>query len=132
MNALTARVLRGPCLGLVMAALPAVAQAHHSTLPYDGEHPTTIQGTVTEFAWRNPHSFVYLDVKNDAGEIEHWSIETESLIFLRRLGWTKDMMKPGDTITALGARAKNGSHTMRCKTLTLADGRQLMCFPNST
>jgi Family of unknown function (DUF6152) len=132
MNGLTARVLRGPCLGLVVAALPLAALAHHSTLPFDGDHPTTIRGTVREFAWRNPHSYIYLDVKNDAGNVEHWTIETEALIFLRRLGWTKDMMKPGDTVTALGARAKNGSFTMRCKVLTTADGRQYACFPNST
>lgn len=132
MSGLTARVLRGPCLGLAMIALPLLAQAHHSTLPFDGEHPTTIQGTVHEFAWRNPHSYIYLDVKNTAGETEHWTIETESLIFLRRLGWSKDMMKPGDAISAIGARAKNGSHTMRCKVLTLADGKQYACFPASS
>jgi uncharacterized protein DUF6152 len=132
MNALTARGLRLPWLGLAMVALPVLAQAHHSTLPFDGEHPTTIRGTVQEFAWRNPHSYIYLDVKNEAGATEHWAIETESLIFLRRLGWSKDMMKPGDIISAIGARAKNGSHTMRCKVLSLADGRQFACFPNSS
>ena len=47
MNAWTRAVLRGPCLGLVMVAFPVLAQAHHSTLPFDGEHPTTIRGAVT-------------------------------------------------------------------------------------
>ena len=85
---------------------------------------------VTQYDWRNPHSYVHLDVKDEAGKIEHWTIETESLIFLRRLGWTKDMLKAGDEISATGARAKNGAHMMRCKVLGLPDGRELPCFPN--
>jgi hypothetical protein len=124
------RVWRGPWLGMILLTLPMLALAHHSTLPYDGEHPTTLRGVVTEFAWRNPHSYIHLDVKNDDGKVEHWAIETESLIFLRRLGWTKDMLKPGDTISTTGARAKNGAHMMRCKVLRLEDGRELPCFPN--
>jgi hypothetical protein len=104
--------------------------AHHSTLPFDGEHAATIRGVVTRYDWQNPHSYVHLDVKDDAGDTGHWTIETESLIFLRKLGWTKDMLKPGDTITATGARAKNGTLLMRCKVLDLPDGRELPCFPN--
>jgi len=107
-----------------------LALAHHSTLPFDGEHPTTLRGVVTEFDWRNPHSYIRLDVKDDKGKVEHWAIETESLILLRRLGWSKDMLKPGDTISTTGARAKNGAQMMRCKVLQLADGRELPCFPN--
>jgi hypothetical protein len=123
-------------LGLTFAAgaiaFPALALAHHSTLPYDGQHPTTIRGVVTEYAWRNPHSFVYLNVKNDQGNVEHWAIETESLLWLRRLGWTKDMLKPGDPVSATGARARNGTLVMRCKTISLPDGRELPCFPDTT
>lgn len=115
-------------LGCTMVALPALA--HHSTLPFDMEHPTVLHGVVTLYDWRNPHSFVHLDVKDDAGNVEHWTIETESLLLLRRLGWTKDMLKPGDVITTMGARAKNGAHMMRCKVLDLPDGRELPCFPN--
>ena len=117
--------------GVLLLALAAPrGWAHHSTLPYDGDHATTLHGVVTEFAWRNPHSYVYLDVTDAAGGVEHWTIETESLILLRRLGWSKDMLKPGDAITTTGARAKNGSHMMRCKELRLADGRELACFPS--
>ena len=64
--------------------------------------------------------------------MEHWAIETESLIFLRRLGWTKDMMKPGDTISATrGARKERLTHDA-LQGLELADGRQFACFPNSS
>jgi hypothetical protein len=128
MNRLKLRALALACL-LVGAALPLAA--HHSTLPFDGEHATVIEGIVTRFEWRNPHSRVYLDVQVENGGVEHWTIETESLIVLSRLGWTKEMLKPGDRITTTGARAKNGSHMMRCKVLDLADGREVPCFPNS-
>ena len=118
----------GLSLGCTIAAMPAMA--HHSTLPFDTEHPTVLRGVVTQYDWRNPHSFVHIDVKSDAGSIEHWTIETESLIVLRRLGWTKDMLKPGDVITTTGGRAKNGTPMLRCKVLDLPDGRELPCFPN--
>ena len=122
------RTMLGLSLGCTIVAMPALA--HHSTLPFDGQHPTVLHGVVTQYDWRNPHSFVHIDVKNDSGSVEHWTIETESLLILRRLGWTKDMLKPGDVITTTGARAKNGALMMRCKVLDLPDGRELPCFPN--
>lgn len=122
-------VARGLCFGLLLAGSAVPTLAHHSTLAFDGEHGTTLQGVVTEYDWRNPHSHIYLDVKDDAGMIEHWIIETESLILLRRLGWSKDMLEPGDPILAVGARAKNGSYLMRCREIDLPDGRELNCFP---
>ena len=125
------RAVPGLTFAASLIAFPALALAHHSTLPYDGQHPTTIRGVVTEYAWRNPHSFIYLDVKNDRGNVEHWAIETESLLWLRRLGWTKDMLKPGDPVSATGARARNGTLVMRCKTISLPDGRELPCFPDT-
>src|SRR5690242_19425029 len=107
------------------------APAHHSTLPFDGDHATTLRGVVTAYEWRNPHSFIRLDVKEEAGNVAHWTIETESHVFLNKLGWTKDLLKPGDAIRTTGAAAKDGTHLMRCKTLELPDGRELPCFPSS-
>jgi hypothetical protein len=119
-------------LGFGCILLPAAsALAHHSTLPFDSEHATVLRGIVTAYEWRNPHSFLRLDVKDGSGNVSHWTIETESLLFLKKLGWTKDMLKPGDAVRATGAAAKDGAHLMRCKTLELPDGRELSCFPNS-
>jgi hypothetical protein len=116
-----------PVIACAIAGV-AAARAHHSTLAYDGEHPTTIAGEVRRFEWQNPHTLIYMDVKSGDG-VEHWVVESESPNLLGRLGWSKTVMKAGDRITALGGRAKDGSHSLRCKDVQLPDGRSLPCFP---
>lgn len=91
-------------------ALCAPAFAHHGAPSlYDVLHPITIKGTVTEFVFANPHAQIYLDVKSDKGEVVHWSIETNGPGQLRRAGWTRETLKPGDTIAVTLIPAKNGA-----------------------
>jgi hypothetical protein len=115
------------CVCALAAAAPV--RVHHSTLAYDGEHPTTISGEVRRFEWQNPHTLIYMDVKN-GDVVDRWVVESESPNLLGRLGWTKTVIKSGDRITTLGGRAKDGSHRLRCKEVQLADGRDLPCFPS--
>lgn len=110
------------CL-LVPAAAPVFA--HHSVSMYDMAHPTTVNGTVTKVEWTNPHAYIYVDVKNAQGQVEHWAIEIDSPNFLKHNGWTSSTVKPGDTITCTGGRAKSGAATMRCTIVKLADGSEL-------
>jgi hypothetical protein len=84
---------------------------------------------VTKFEWRSPHSYIFVDVEGEHGGLQHWTIESESAILLGRLGWAKDLIKPGERIQIAGAPARNGSYTMRCRTVALSDGRKLPCFP---
>lgn len=108
---------------LLAVALPALA--HHSVSMYDMQNPTTIKGTVDRLEWTNPHAYIYVNVKNDKGETEQWAIEIDSPNFLKHNGWTRDTVKPGDTITATGGRARTGARTMRCTTIELANGEKL-------
>ena len=86
------------------------ALAHHGAPSlYDVLHPITIKGTVTEFVFANPHAQIYLDVKSDKGEVVQWSIETNGPGQLRRAGWTRETLKPGDTIAVTLIPAKNGA-----------------------
>jgi hypothetical protein len=106
--------------------------AHHSTLGFDGTQPTVISGVVATFNWRYPHSSIVLDVSDTGGPgeiITRWTVESESLQLLTRLGWTKSSIKSGDRIRVTGARARDGSPAMRCRTIDLPDGRSLSCFP---
>ena len=83
--------------------------AHHGNVAYDEQHPITIAGNVTEFVWSNPHCQIYLDVKNDKGDVLAWSVESQSPGILHRNGWTRDSIKPGDHIAVTLVPAKSGA-----------------------
>lgn len=75
-------------VGLFTVAIPMFA--HHGTnISYDHEHPITFKATITEFRFARPHAQVFFDVKDDKGEIVHWSGELTDPINLARNGWTK-------------------------------------------
>jgi hypothetical protein len=110
---------------LVLCGLTASGPilAHHSSAAFDLEHFITLKGTVTNFEWSNPHTFIYLDVKNDSGGVDQWRIEGNSPNMLSRVGWKKEMIKPGDSLAVTGAPAKNKSKIMRLANVTLANGQ---------
>jgi Family of unknown function (DUF6152) len=98
--------------------------AHHSSAAYDLDHPLTLEGTVTNFEWSNPHVFIHFDVKDDKGNVENWRVEGNSPNMLTRVGWSKDMIKPGDQLEVTGAPAKNGSKIMRLSSVKLTNGQK--------
>ena len=112
-------------LGLALICTTEPLLAHHSTAMYDMAAPVTVTGTVKRFEWTNPHAFIYMDVKDEKGKTEEWSIEMMSLNHLKGYGWTRDLVKPGDVISCTGGRAKNGLPTMLSSLMKLADGRMI-------
>jgi hypothetical protein len=84
---------------LALSALAASATAHHSSAMFDQQATRTLQGTVKQFLWTNPHSYIQLLVRNDQGVEEEWSLEMTAPLHLQRLGWTKSSLKPGDKVT---------------------------------
>jgi Family of unknown function (DUF6152) len=114
--------------GLVVAGIPAFA--HHAWSNYDMKHVTKITGTVTSFDFGNPHVWMYLDVKNDKGEIEKWGAGGPSPSRMANAGWTKDTLHPGDQITGIGNRIADGTFKLRLSHVIFADGRQLKCYGN--
>jgi len=89
------------CSVIAMAAMltASSAIAHHSFAMFDQSKTVTLQGTVKDFRWSNPHVFIQLLVKNDAGVEEEWSIEMTSPEHLVRVGWKPGTLKPGDKVT---------------------------------
>jgi len=115
--------LAGMLLGL--AALPAAA--HHSfAAEYDQDKPIKMTGTVTKFDVTNPHSWIYIDVKNADGTVVNWGFETASAANLYRRGIRKDTVKPGTVVTIQGYLAKDGTNTGNAQTMTLPDGTQMI------
>jgi hypothetical protein len=114
---------------LVLAAGFLAAQgmlfAHHGNAAYDEKAPLTIKGAVTDFLWVNPHVQVFVDVKNDQGEIVHWGCETVSPSKLFRSGWTRDSLKAGDQITITVYPAKSHAPVGLIRKVVLANGKEL-------
>jgi DNA/RNA endonuclease YhcR with UshA esterase domain len=112
-------------LGLILSARPALA--HHAfAAEYDAKKPVKLTGTVTKLEWLNPHTWFYVDVKDDNGKVTNWGFEMGSPNILLRAGWTRNSMKPGDVVTVEGSRAKDGSNNANVKEVTLAStGQQL-------
>jgi hypothetical protein len=99
-------------LAATVVALSVAAQAHHSiTGIYDRNNPVTIEGTVTEFRFVNPHPFVIVQVTRNGGS-ETWKLELDNRYELSDIGIKADTLKPGDRIMARGSRAHDGSPSM--------------------
>jgi hypothetical protein len=96
--------------------------AHHSfAAEFDDKQPVKLDGTVAKFDLMNPHSWIYLDAKNEDGLVR-WSVETGSTNALFRRGWRKESLRAGDHIVD-AFRAKDGSNTANASTVKLPDGR---------
>jgi len=105
--------------------MTASMSAHHSTAMYDGANPVTITGVVKRFEWTNPHAFVFLEVKDQKGNVVEWEVEMMSLNHLRSYGWTSKTVKSGDVISCTGAPAKSGAPSMIANRMKLGDGREI-------
>ena len=111
-----------------VAAMLAVgrAAAHHSfAAEFDANAPFELTGSVTKIEWANPHTFFYIDVKNEKGEYENWALEMGSPNGLMRRGWTRNTLKIGDVVTVTGSRAKDGSFKGNARSVVLSTGQRL-------
>jgi len=109
---------------ILLAGLPAIA--HHSfSSEYDSAKPVTLEGVVTRVDWQNPHVHFYIDVQMPDGTVVNWNCESRSPNRLERNGWNKDSMKPGDRVIVHGDQARDSSHGVDGRKVTMADGRKL-------
>ncbi len=109
---------------LTIAAFPVAA--HHSfAAEYDSTKPITVAGTVTKVEWTNPHARLYVDVKDEKGVVANWNIEMGGPLQLKRLGWNRDSVKPGDDIKIDGYAAKDGENRASARNVVFADGRKI-------
>jgi DNA/RNA endonuclease YhcR with UshA esterase domain len=110
--------------GTALSLGAAVASAHHSfAAVYDMQQPITVKGTIVQVRLTNPHSWFYLDVKNDAGETERWAFEAGTPSGMIRNGYKASVIKPGAEVTITGFHARDQSqHMGMLRQLVMADG----------
>jgi hypothetical protein len=102
----------------ILAICAGSAMAHHGVAGYDMTKTITLHGTVTKFDWSNPHVVVYVDAKNEGGEMQHWTIEFAAPVHMVRAGWSKNSMKAGDDIVIETHPSRNGAPVGITSTIT--------------
>ncbi|MGA2214059.1 MAG: DUF6152 family protein [Bryobacteraceae bacterium] len=111
-------------LGIALAAVVLPIEAHHSfAAEYDASKAIRITGVISKVEWTNPHSYLYIDVKDEHGNLVTWTCEGGAPNTLSRRGFTRNAIKLGDTLTIDGYGAKDGSRLMDARRITLSDGR---------
>jgi hypothetical protein len=120
-----------PVLLAIGALVASPTSAHHSFgAEYDVNRPITLTGVLTKIEWTNPHTHIYLDVKDDRGTVVSWQLEGYPPTALHRMGWRRDVtMKVGDTITVSGWRARDGGSWGHSREITLGSGEKMMFGP---
>jgi len=107
--------------------LAAAALAHHSyTAEFDLDRPVKVTGALARLEWTNPHIWLYLEVKDDAGKVTIWGFSASPPGMLTRRGITRNSLKIGEVLTISGHRAKDGSNNASGNIVTFSDGRNTL------
>jgi hypothetical protein len=111
-------------VSLATAALYATAAlAHHSPIVFDRTRQLTIEGTVTEFKWSSPHSWIHVDVKDEKGAVGNWSVEMNPASVLARSGWKSTTVKAGDKVAVTVYPLRNNEKGGQYISIKLPDGK---------
>ena len=118
------RTLRNLVLGLAVSLIAATPLLAHHAWPTDRTRRIKLQGKVTAFTWANPHVTITLDVETN-GAIVNWTVGGSSPQFMTTCGWNKKSLQPGDVITVIGYRFKDGSNAARMHTIVMPTGEEM-------
>ena len=111
---------------MVAVSVSGPVLAHHSfAAEFDAQSPIELTGTVTKVEWMNPHTYFYIDVENENGDVESWALEMGSPNGLMRRGWTRNSLQVGNVVSVSGTRAKDGSYKGNVRSVVLASGQRL-------
>ena len=113
------------CLALLLLTSAAIAAAHHSPAVFDRTREIKLMGSVKEFRWSNPHSFIELNVRNEKGGIDVWAVEMNGPSFLVKAGWKSTTLKAGDEVTIMANPLRTDEKVGKFVSITLPDGKVL-------
>jgi hypothetical protein len=113
------------CACVLLVASVAPVLAHHSPAAFDRTKEVKLVGTVKEFRWQNPHTWIEVIVPDEKGKDVVWGVELTSPTYLIRAGWKSNIIKPGDKVSVVVNPVRSGEPSGIFKSLTLADGRVL-------
>ena len=103
--------------------------AHHGRgASYDDSKIITVKGIVTEWAWRNPHVALYVDVKNDNGNVVNWGFESQNVGSLSKLGMHRNSFRPGQEITIKFNPSRAGAPVGVIRKVYDAAGKEVLSF----
>jgi hypothetical protein len=115
-------LLTATALAAAALALAAPAFAHHSFAMFDRNKTATIDGTVKEFQFTNPHSWLEVDAV-EAGATKHYSFEMNNLVGLRRVGWRAKTLVPGDKVKVTMHPMRDGTSAGQLMSVLLPNGQ---------
>ena len=115
-------LLSGLAVGAAALALAAPAMAHHSFAMFDAKKTVVSDGTVTEFQFTNPPSWLEID-GTEAGATKHWSFEMNNLVGLRRVGWRAKTLVPGDKVKVTMHPMRDGTNAGQLLSVVLPNGQ---------
>ncbi len=122
---ITARILALVSLGIILGVGPLAA---HHAWPVTYDKLVTVKGTVTSYAWGNPHTMFGLEVTTAGGQVQKWNVGGPSVDRMARNGWGRDTLKPGDVITASGYQFADGQNVLRLEKVTMPDGKEMFLY----
>lgn len=109
---------------LITLGVSLPIRAHHSTANFDMTKTTSVVGTVTYFAFTNPHSYFDLDVTDKKGKVQHYKIFTVAKVVMTRNGWVVGDLKAGDKVTVLGNPDRKQPEYLYLQKITFASGKE--------